>query len=207
MREFSNIPHSEINSRDIHLDPEKGIELAKDVSLVLEKYQDKRVLVLAPPCSGKSTLLQHIKNGVDMDKVFDTMPADFKKEVLHHERPFMYIDGDRETIKYMEKDYIPGNAESEALLEQTTELLNNYVNENIKIIPGSPVFGANVIDTDVILYLKLSDKVLQSRIKSRNDLTHRMLHPNRVFAIKELLEREIEIRKQNGTIVKELAAN
>lgn len=96
--------------------PSPTAELLTDI---LDKYNDQRVLVVAPPCAGKSTLLQHIPTGVDMDMVFDTMPAEFRRYVLHHEYPFMYIDGDRETVKYTERPFIPGDPESEGHLRTT----------------------------------------------------------------------------------------
>lgn len=84
-----------VNQRDIYLNPEEGVEDAKRLESILLQHSDKRVLVLGCPCAGKSTLLQHIKEGVDMDIVFDQMPKKFKRYVLHQENPFMYVDGDK----------------------------------------------------------------------------------------------------------------
>lgn len=64
------------------MNSEEGREGAKALEVLLEKYKDKRVLVLAPPSIGKSTILQHIENGVDLDVVFDDMPEEFKRYVL-----------------------------------------------------------------------------------------------------------------------------
>lgn len=199
----SKFAEQSIKQRDSHLSLEEGKDDAERLSLLLDKYKDKRVLIIAPPCSGKSTLKQHLKNCIDMDIIFDTMPEDFKKYVLHHEDPFMFIDGDRKTIKYTEKKFISNNTESEELLKTTADKLEIYTNNNFKIIPGQPVFGASLIDADVVIYLKLSEEALNSRILSRNKKTHRPAQGDRVFAISKLIEQKIEIAKQNGIIVEE----
>ena len=51
--------------RDSQLDPSVGIEEAVKLQSILDKYTDKRVLVVGPPASGKSTLLQHVPSGVE----------------------------------------------------------------------------------------------------------------------------------------------
>lgn len=194
---------TQANRRDVHLNPEEGQELAKRLVGILDRYSDQRVLVLAPPCAGKSTLLQHIPTGIDMDTVFDTMPVEFRRYVLHHEYPFMYVDGDRETIKYIEREYIPNNLESDNYLRVTTNDLAEYTNEQIKIVPGRPVFGTSLIETDVIVHLRVSDEVLDARLQSRNTKTHRALQRNRVYAIRRLIEEDVERARGMGVRVEE----
>lgn len=195
------------NKRDEHLNPSEGIEIARNLSYILDKYKDKRVLVVAPPCSGKSTILQHLKNGVDLDTVFDTMPEDFKRYILHHENPFMFLNGDKQTVKYTEKVFVPDNKESEDFLRSTTKLLTDYTNTNFKIIKGNPVFGTNIIDTDVVIYLKLSDEILDSRLESRNTKTHRLSQRDRVYAIRKLIEEEVMEVRNKGLIVEVFEIN
>lgn len=180
--------------------PSPTAELLTDI---LDKYNDQRVLVVAPPCAGKSTLLQHIPTGVDMDMVFDTMPAEFRRYVLHHEYPFMYIDGDREIVKYTERPFIPGDPESEGHLRTTSDDLARYTNEQIKITPGQPVFGTGLIETDVIVYLKLSDEALDMRLHSRNTKTHRASQRDRVYAIRRQIEEDVERARDAGLTVEE----
>lgn len=50
----------EIKLRDVHLNSNEGKESAKKLELLLEKYKNKRVLVLAAPSVGKSTITQYI---------------------------------------------------------------------------------------------------------------------------------------------------
>ena len=42
--------------RDMHLNPKEGKRHVETIETLLEKYKDKRVLVLAPPSVGKSTI-------------------------------------------------------------------------------------------------------------------------------------------------------
>ena len=192
-----------INKRDLQLNPTEGLVLSEALSKVLNKYNDKRVLVVGPPCSGKSTLLQHIENGVDMDIVFDTMPEDFKRHVLHHEYPFMFVDGDRETVKYTEKPFDSDKLDHQEYLASTTQLLQDYISSNLTIIPGHPVFGTSVIDADVIIHMVLSDEALDARLETRNRKTHRTLQRDRVYAIKKLIEQDIFEAQNKGVIVEE----
>jgi len=190
--------------RDMHLNPEEGKEHAKTLESLLEKYKNKRVLVLAPPSLGKSTILQHIKEGIDLDIVFDDMPEESKRYALHHENPFMFIDGDKKTLKYTEKEFDPNNSEHQEHLKRTTELLAGYTQSKINIEAGRPAFGSTIIDSDVIIYLKISEEELKKRIESRNANTYRLAQLERIKAIKNNLESELEKLKSAGRIVEEL---
>lgn len=194
----------ETNPRDMHLKSEEGKEGAKTLELLLEKYKNKRVLVLAPPSVGKSTMLQHIKDGVDLDVVFDDMPEEFKRYALHHERPFMFIDGDKKTLKYVEKEFDSNNPEHQEYLRNTTELLTKYTQDKVHIEIGHPAFGTVLIDSDVVIYLKISEEEFRKRMESRNNSTHRLIQPERVMAIKNILEEDLEKIKSEDRIVEEL---
>jgi hypothetical protein len=191
--------------RDKHLNPQEGKENARTLESLLEKYNDKRVLVLAPPSVGKSTILQHMKNGIDLDMVFDDMPEEFKKHVLHHEWPFMFVDGDKKTIKYTEKEFDPNDTEHQDYLRETTELLTDYVQSKMSINAGHPGFGSTLVDADVVIYLKISDAELEKRIESRNRNTHRPVQIERVKAIKKNLEVDLERFRSEGGAVEEIA--
>ena len=162
------------------------------------------MLVLATPTVGKSTNLQHIKDGVDLDVVFDDMPDEFKRRVLHHENPFMFIDGDKQTLKYTEKEFNPTDDSHQIYLRETTELLTKYTQDKVNIEAGHPVFGSMLVDSDVVIYLKVSEEELKKRIDSRNMNTHRLAQLDRVKAIKNNLEADLERLKLVGKIVVEL---
>jgi len=191
----------------MHLNPKEGKEHAETLESLLEKYKDKRVLVLAPPSVGKSTILQHIKDGVDLDAVFDDMQEEFKRYVLHHESPFMFIDGDKKTLKFTEKEFDPNNPEHQAYLKGTTELLTGYTHSKISIEAGRPAFGSTLVDSDVIIYLKISEEELKKRIELRNTSTYRLVQLERVKAIKNNLEADLERLKPEGKIIEELAVD
>ena len=191
----------DVNQRDIYLNTEEGVEDAKRLESILLQYLDKRVLVLGCPCSGKSTLLQHIKEGVDMDIVFDDMPKKFKKFVLHQENPFMYIDGDKKTVKFTELAFLKDSIENMDYLKKTTDYLTRFINLHTKIVPGRPVFGTCVVETDVLVHLNISDVILEQRIQSRGAKTHRLLQKDRVFAIKSIIEMSVDEAKKKGVLV------
>ncbi|MDP3043594.1 MAG: hypothetical protein Q8N21_04275 [bacterium] len=144
-----------VNQRDIYLNPEEGTEDAKKLEFILLQHSNERVLVLGPPCAGKSTLLQHIKDGVDMDIVFDEMPKKFKRYILHQENPFMYIDGDKKTVKFTEMAFLKDSVENIDYLRKTTDYLTRFINLHTKITHGRPVFGTCVVETDVIVYCQV----------------------------------------------------
>lgn len=197
----NSVETSVANQRDIYLNPEEGVEDAKRLESILLQHLDERVLVLGPPCVGKSTLLQHIEEGVDMDVVFDEMPKKFKRYVLHQENPFMYIDGDKKTVKFTEMAFQKDDAENMGYLQKTTDYLTSFINLHTKIVPGGPVFGTCVVDTDVIVYLDISDDILEQRIISRGIKTHRPLQKDRVFAIKSIIEKSVDDAKDKGVLV------
>lgn len=190
--------------RDMHLNPKEGKEHTGTLESLLEKYKDKRVLVLASPSVGKSTILQHMKDGVDLDMVFDDMPEEFKRRVLHHENPFMFIDGDKKTLKYTEKEFDQNNDAHQAHLRETTELLVEYTQDKVNIEAGRPAFGSMLVDSDVIIYLNISEEELKKRIESRNINTHRLVQLERVRAIKNNLEADLDRLKSEGRIIEEL---
>lgn len=192
------------DSRDMHLNPKEGKEHAGTLESLLEKYKDKRVLVLAPPSVGKSTILQHIKDGIDLDVVFDDMPEEFKRRVLHRENPFMFIDGDKKTLKYTEKEFDPINDAHQAHLRETTELLAEYTQDKVNIKAGRPAFGSILVDSDVIIYLNISEEELKKRIESRNINTHRLVQLERIKAIKSNLESDLDRLRSEGRIIEEL---
>lgn len=133
-----------------------------------------------------------------MDVVFDQMPKKFKRYVLHQENPFMYVDGDKKTVKFTEIDFLKGNVENMDYLQKTTDYLTSFINLHTKIVPGRPVFGTCVIDTDVIVYLNISDDILEQHINSRGIKTHRPLQKDRVFAIKSIIEKSVDEAKNKG---------
>lgn len=201
-------PVTKTPERDMGLNPLEGVEDAARLEILLEKYKDKRVLVVGPPGAGKSTLLQHLKNGIDIDNaLFDTMPKVAKDFALQRENPYMLTDsnskGYQSTLKYSQKEFVPGDEKSEEGLTLSSDFLQTYVNAHTKIEEGKPFFATNVIDADVIIYLRLDNETYKRRIESRSAKTNRPLQIERNLRLKDFIERDIEIARGEGVIVEE----
>lgn len=124
------------------MDNEKGgneNELATKLQALLDANKDKRVVVVGTTCTGKSTFLNHIKGAHDMDElVFPQLTQE-------------------------EADYVNQTPWTEEIGRTMTRL----VKERVKIKPGEPVFGTIVIDSDLIIDLKISDDLLRQRTTLR----------------------------------------
>lgn len=107
---------------------------------VIDTNKEKRICVVGTSCTGKTTYLNYAKNGLDMDKVIFPLLSDEEKEYV------------------CQTPWTP----------EIGETMDRLVKERIRIKPGQPVFGTVIIDCDLIIYLDISDKLLQERTKSRN---------------------------------------
>lgn len=107
---------------------------------VIDTNKEKRICVVGTSCTGKTTYLNYAKNGLDMDKVIFPLLSDEEKEYV------------------CQTPWTP----------EIGETMDKLVKERIRIKPGQPVFGTVIIDCDLIIYLDISDKLLQERTKSRN---------------------------------------
>lgn len=91
-------------------------------------------------CNGKRIYLEYAKNGLDMDKIIFPLLSDEEKNYV------------------CQTPWTP----------EIGETMDRLVKERIRIKPGKPVFGTVIIDCDLIIYLDISDELLQERTKSRN---------------------------------------
>ena len=107
---------------------------------VIDTNKEKRICVVGTSCTGKTTYLNYAKNGLDMDKVIFPLLSDEEKEYV------------------CQTPWTP----------EIGETMDRLVKEKIVIKPGQPVFGTVIIDCDLIIYLDISDKLLQERTKSRD---------------------------------------
>ncbi len=115
-------------------------ELVFRLQQILEANKNKRVVVVGTTCTGKSTFLKSIEGAHDMDElVFPQLtPA--------------------------EHDYVCQKPWTPAIGQTMIKL----VKERVKIEPGQPVFGTIVLDSDLIVYLHISDELLRERTRSRD---------------------------------------
>ena len=106
---------------------------------ILDENRDKRVVVIGTTGTGKSTFVEHIKNAKDMDAL-------------------LYPQLTPEEIAYIEQT------------PWTPEIGNTMIRlakERIKVMSGAPVFGTVVLDTDLLVLLKINDGLLRERTQKR----------------------------------------
>lgn len=112
----------------------------EELNQIFESNKDKRICVLGTTCTGKSTLINELEIGVDMDK--EIFPLLTKEE----------------------SDYVCQTPWTKEIGKKMDEL----VRKKLTIKPGVPMFGTVLLDCDLIVYLHISDELLEKRTKSRN---------------------------------------
>lgn len=106
---------------------------------ILDKHQSERVVVVGTTCTGKSTLINHLPDAKDMDKL--VFPLLTKRE----------------------SDYVNQTPWTPAIGETMTRITR----ERVSVKPGKPIFGTVVLDADLIVFLKISDELLRKRTEER----------------------------------------
>lgn len=107
---------------------------------IFNENSNKRICVLGTTCTGKTTLINELKIGVDMDK--EIFPL----------------------LTQQETDYVC----STPWTEEIGEKMDEFVRTKLSINLGSPMFGTVLLDCDLIVYLHISDELLLERTKLRN---------------------------------------
>lgn len=119
----------------------KGLADAMALRRVLHGHTDQRVAVLGPPCVGKSTILRHIPEALDMDMVLFLQLSPGEKQLVFR------------------KPWSPSVGKE----------MKRLACSKIVVSPGRPVFATVVIEVDFIIYLKIDDSLLQKRVVLRQD--------------------------------------
>lgn len=113
---------------------------AEKLQELLDLHKDERVIVVGTTCTGKSTFLERISGSHDMDElVFPQLTQD-------------------------ETDYV----NQTPWTPEIGRAMNKLVKEKVTVKPGEPVFGTIILDSDLIVYLKISDDLLRQRTAQRN---------------------------------------
>lgn len=107
---------------------------------IFNENSNKRICVLGTTCTGKTTLINELNVGVDMDK--EIFPL----------------------LTQQETDYVC----STPWTEEIGDKMNELVRTKLSIRPGTPMFGTVLLDCDLIVYLHISDELLLERTKLRN---------------------------------------
>lgn len=114
--------------------------LVKQLEEIFLDNSNKRIIVVGTTCTGKSFLIKHLKNSLDMDDlVFPLLTPEEAAYVC--QTPWT---------------------------EEIGKTMSLLVKTKIKVQKGHPVFGTVVLDSDLIVYLKISDALLKERCILRN---------------------------------------
>ena len=141
---------------------------------IFKENKDKRICVLGTTCTGKTTLIEDINIGQDMDEVIFPL------------------------LTQEETEYVCKTPWTEEIGNKMDEL----VKEKLSIKPGTPLFGTVLLDCDLIIYLHISDNLLLKRTKMRN--TDFINAKNMQQKIEEEIKKSdiltivIEVQNENG---------
>jgi len=106
---------------------------------IFESNGDRRICVLGTTCTGKSYLIENFGIGLDMDdEIFPLLTDEENAYVCQ----------------------TPWTKEIGAKMDE-------LVRTKLSIKPGCPMFGTVLIDCDLIVYLHISDELLEERCNLR----------------------------------------
>ncbi len=111
----------------------------EDLLRIFNENKNKRICVLGTACTGKSTLINKLNIGEDMDKLI--FPLLTKEE----------------------SNYVCQTPWTEEIGKKMDEL----VRTKLIIKPGTPLFGTVLLPCDLIVYLHISDELLLERTTLR----------------------------------------
>jgi energy-coupling factor transporter ATP-binding protein EcfA2 len=117
-------------------------ETINALNAIFEKHKNDRICVLATTCCGKSTLQEQIPGTVDMDEeLWPLLTKD--EETFICQKPWTREIGD---------------------------FTKNLVKERVAIKAGHPLFSLILLDSEVIVYLDISDELLAEHCKKRGSV-------------------------------------
>lgn len=111
----------------------------EDLLNIFQENSSKRICVLGTTCTGKSTLINNLGVGEDMDSLIFPMLSKEEEEFVC----------------------------SEPWTEEIGEVMDNLVRTRLSIKPGTPLFGTVLLDCDLVVYLNIDDELLRERCESR----------------------------------------
>ena len=112
----------------------------EELMKIFNDNKDRRICVLGTTCTGKSTIVDEMNIGLDMDKeIFPLLTPE-------------------------ETEYVC----STPWTEEIGEKMNELVRTKLSIKPGVPMFGTVLLDCDLIVYLHIDDELLKQRTTLRN---------------------------------------
>lgn len=113
--------------------------MKEELLRIFKDNATKRICVLGTTCTGKSTLINELSYGMDMDEaIFPLLTEE-------------------------ETAYVCQTPWTEEIGQKMDEL----VRTRLTIAPGNPMFGTALLDCDLIVYLHIDDTLLKERTTSR----------------------------------------
>lgn len=185
--------------RDSELNPNYGRKDAFEVSKIIDSYPNESIVIVGSPGVGKSTIAQHL-DVVDMDSMFDTMPTELKKHLLHHE---YYFDDQQEKTR---RRTIPFRQDVDYLadLTKTTRQLSLYAEEffDEQLSQNSTLIGTTPVGANKVILLKAEGEDLLRNAELRSRTTNREIDFQRTLYIDRLIEKITrEMFAENDIIV------
>lgn len=116
------------------------MDIVDKLKNIFENNQEKRICVIGTTCTGKTTLIEKLGIGFDMDK--EIFPLLTKEE----------------------KEYVCSTPWTEEIGKKMDEL----VRTKLHIQKGKPMFGTVLLDCDLIVYLHIEDTLLKERTQLRH---------------------------------------
>ena len=114
-------------------------ETINALNAIFEKHKEERICVLGTTCCGKTTLLRQMKHCVDLD---DELWPQLTKE---------------------EADFIS----QKPWTNEIGDFIDKLVYERVSVMAGHPLFTTIIVDCDVVIYLDISDALLEKHCKIR----------------------------------------
>jgi len=118
-----------------------GLADATALRHVLLGHAEQRVAVLGPPCVGKSTLVRHIPEALDMDTILFPQLSPLERQSVFR------------------KPWVPAVGRE----------MRYLASSKIVVSPGQPVFATVVIGVDLIIHLRIDDELLRQRVMLRQE--------------------------------------
>lgn len=118
---------------------EKERIIHEELVEILSVHRDKRVVVLGTTCTGKTTLRAKIPFARDQDdEIFPLLSSEETEFVCRS--PWT---------------------------KEIGRVMDSLVKERVFSRVGEPVFGTVLIDSDLVILLRISDKLLRERVEKR----------------------------------------
>ena len=120
-------------------------ETLNALKAIFEKHRHERVCVIGTMCCGKTTLIKHLSeyNCVDVDDEF-------------------WLQVSESDIKIFSQTPIT---------EEIIGAIIKQMAEKISVRPGYPLFGVTILGCEAVIYLDISESLLEKHCKQRDDTT------------------------------------